>query len=165
VGASPQPSGTLLATGVGRDLIPTRSFSDPIEAIWADLTEPERTVRWFASWSGKGEPGAKISYRMVFEEGAPETEMWIDACEAPHRLAVRTEDEHGAWLLEARLREEGGGTVLELVHHLGDEAGLEYVGPGWEYYLDMLVASRAGQPLPDFDDYYPGQAAYYESLE
>jgi hypothetical protein len=38
------------------------------------------------------------------------------------------------------------------------------VGPGWEYYLDNLVASRDGAPLPDFDDYYPAQAAYYESL-
>ena len=43
-------------------------------------------------------------------------------------------------------------------------APLGAVGPGWEYYLDMLVASRAGEPLPDFDDYYPAQAAYYEGL-
>lgn len=29
------------------------------------------------------------------------------------------------------------------------------------YYLDMLVAARSGQPLPDFGDYYPAQRAYY----
>jgi hypothetical protein len=28
----------------------------------------------------------------------------------------------------------------------------------------MLVASRAGAPLPDFDDYYPSQKAYFEGL-
>lgn len=26
------------------------------------------------------------------------------------------------------------------------------VGPGWEYYLDMLVAAREGKPLPSFGD-------------
>ena len=35
------------------------------------------------------------------------------------------------------------------------------VGPGWEYYLDMLVAAREGKPLPSFGDYYPAQKAHY----
>jgi hypothetical protein len=39
------------------------------------------------------------------------------------------------------------------------------LGPGWEYYLDALVASREGQPLPKFDAYYPEQKAYFTSLE
>jgi len=30
--------------------------------------------------------------------------------------------------------------------------------------LDALVASRDGDALPDFDDYYPGQKACYEDL-
>ena len=38
------------------------------------------------------------------------------------------------------------------------------MGPGWEYYLDLLVASRDGGPAPAFDDYYPAQKAYYEGL-
>ena len=38
------------------------------------------------------------------------------------------------------------------------------VGPGWEYYLDMLVAAHGGQPLPSFDDYFPAQQGYYEGL-
>lgn len=164
MGASPRPSGKLLATEAGRDLILTRSFDDPIESIWAELTEPERTVRWFASWSGERAPGERVSYRMVFEEGAPEAEMLIEACEAPRRLAVRSEDEQGSWVLEARLREEGGGTVLDLVHHLSEETQVEYVGPGWEYYLDMLVAAHADEPLPSFDDYFPAQRGYYEAL-
>ena len=37
------------------------------------------------------------------------------------------------------------------------------VGPGWEYYLDMLVASREGDPQPSFDDYYPAQHEYYQT--
>ncbi|MEO3888984.1 hypothetical protein [Nonomuraea sp. B5E05] len=38
------------------------------------------------------------------------------------------------------------------------------VGPGWEYYLDMLVASRDGSPTPDFHDYHPAMQAYYRGL-
>ncbi|MET8234537.1 hypothetical protein ABZS77_28065 [Micromonospora sp. NPDC005298] len=38
------------------------------------------------------------------------------------------------------------------------------VGAGWEYYLDMLVASRDGSPLPRFDDYHPAMGSYYRSL-
>jgi len=44
----------------------------------------------------------------------------------------------------------------------GDEIG-DY-GPGWEYYLDMLVAARDDLPTPSFDDYYPAMKGYYEAL-
>jgi hypothetical protein len=38
------------------------------------------------------------------------------------------------------------------------------IGPGWEYYLDNLVASRGDGPLPTFDTYYPAQKAYFMGL-
>jgi hypothetical protein len=44
------------------------------------------------------------------------------------------------------------GRVVQLV---GD------TGPGWEYYLDMLVAQRNGNPLPSFNDYCPAQRDYF----
>ena len=108
--------------------------------------------------------GATIRYRLVFEEGAPEAEMRIDACDPPRLLAVSSIDEHGAWRLEARLHQDGDVTTLELVHHLDDGVDVASVGPGWEYYLDLLVASRDGTSQPDFGDYYPSQQAYYEAL-
>jgi hypothetical protein len=43
-----------------------------------------------------------------------------------------------------------------------DEVGA--YGPGWEYYLDMLVAARDDLPAPSFDDYYPAMKPYYEAL-
>ena len=54
--------------------------------------------------------------------------------------------------------------MLTLVQHLDEGADLGSIGPGWEYYLDMLVASRAGDDLPDFGDYYPAQKEYYANL-
>lgn len=161
---NPTPTGRVLQTEHGRDLVLTRKFTAPIDDVWASITESERTARWFVSWSGDARPGATITCRMEMEEGQPESQMTIDACEPPHHLAVTSTDEYGTWRLEARLHEAGGVTTLELVQHVGDDVNLGEVGPGWEYYLDMLVASRDGTPRPNFDDYYPAQQAYFEAL-
>ena len=61
------------------------------------------------------------------------------------------------------MRAVDGGAELEFVHHLSPEAQVGDVGPGWEFYLDRLVASVVGDPLPEFDDYHPSQVAYYEA--
>jgi hypothetical protein len=47
------------------------------------------------------------------------------------------------------------------VHHLDTEANSEEIGPGWEYYLDRLIAAMNGNPMPDFDDYWPNLASAY----
>jgi hypothetical protein len=47
------------------------------------------------------------------------------------------------------------------VQHLSDRKLAGDVGPGWEYYLDMLVAVGEGKALPSFEDYYPAQQAYF----
>jgi uncharacterized protein YndB with AHSA1/START domain len=161
---SPTPRGRLLRTPDGRDLVLTRSFRAGIDDVWASITEPERTARWFASWTGDAAPGRTIRYTMTFEDASEPADMTIDACEPPHHLAVSTVDEFGTWRLEAHLTEADGVTELRLVHHLDPSADVADVGPGWEYYLDNLVASREGGPMPDFADYDPAQRAYYASL-
>lgn len=53
------------------------------------------------------------------------------------------------------------------IHHLASVEGVGEVGPGWEYYLDLLVAARDGAAdtaAPSFDDYYPAQRDYFTSL-
>ncbi|MDG4833313.1 SRPBCC family protein [Solwaraspora sp. WMMD1047] len=158
---SPNPTGRITATSDGYDLVLTRRFRAPADDVWASIVEPERTARWFGTWRGEGAPGRTIQVQMGFEEGTPWSDMRIDACEAPHRLAVSTVDEAGEWLMEVRLTEQDGWTQLELVQHLTDPGIAEHTGPGWEYYLDMLVAAREDRPLPDFADYYPAQAEYF----
>lgn len=160
----PIPTGRLLKTEHGLELVLTRTFRAPIEDVWASITEPERTARWFVSWSGDARPGATITCKMVMEDGQPESQMTIEACAPPHHLRVTALDEYGSWQLEARLCETQGTTTLELVQHLADDVNFGEVGPGWEYYLDLLVASRDGRSRPSFDDYYPAQQGYYEAL-
>jgi uncharacterized protein YndB with AHSA1/START domain len=162
---TPKPTGRLLSTKEGRDLVLTRSFQAPIEDVWASISESERTGRWFASWTGEPGPGNTIRATLQFEEGKPETDMTIDACEPPRHLAVSSHDVYGTWRLEATLVERDGVTELTFVQHLDDGVGIGEVGPGWEYYLDRLVFSRdEGTVEPTFDDYYPSQKGYYEQL-
>jgi uncharacterized protein YndB with AHSA1/START domain len=97
---------------------------------------------------------------MVFEKDGPESEAHIDACEPPRRLALTT---LGTWgvKLELTLTHESGVTELRFVQHLTDRKLARDMGPGWEYYLDNLVAARAGEKLPTFDEYYPSMQAHY----
>ncbi|RKS72277.1 uncharacterized protein YndB with AHSA1/START domain [Actinomadura pelletieri DSM 43383] len=161
---TPTPTGRLLATATGADLQLTRRFTTTIEDVWASITEPERTARWFAHWSGEGGAGTIAKLTLTHEEGQPQSDLTIIACEPPRRLEVEAVDEYGRWHLEARLAEADGVTTLTFVHHLDPDTDASTTGPGWEYYLDRLTAVISGGPEPSFDDYYPGQAAYYKGL-
>jgi uncharacterized protein YndB with AHSA1/START domain len=155
------PTGRLHATDEGRDLVLVREFNAPIEDVWDSVTQPERTGRWFGTWSGEARPGTTVDMVLTAEEGNPTAKMTVTACTPPQHVAVAMIDESGTWHLEAKLRETDGVTTLELIHHLPDDADPGEVGPGWEFYLDRLVASRDGTEMPVFDDYYPSMASYY----
>lgn len=162
---SPEPTGRVERTPAGRDLVLTRRFRAPINEVWAALTEPGRTATWFGPWRGEGGEGRTIEVQMAFEEGDAWLQVTITACEPPTRLAVTSVDDWGSWNLEAHLSEEVGGvTELRFVHHLDDATDVGGVGPGWEYYLDNLVAAFEGRPLPSFSDFYPAQKEYYEGI-
>ncbi|GIF20146.1 uncharacterized protein YndB with AHSA1/START domain [Actinoplanes tereljensis] len=150
------PTGRLF----GNDLVLTRTFRAPIDDVWASITESERTARWFGPWEGDAGPGKTIKVQMVHEEGKPWMDMTIDACEPPRRLSMSAGQE---WRLDMVLSETAGVTELRFTHHLTAKDNVGEVGPGWEYYLDGLVAARDDQPHPSFDDYYPSMKEYYEA--
>ncbi|MCZ4518957.1 SRPBCC domain-containing protein [Rhodococcus ruber] len=158
---APTPTGTLRTSDTGFALELSRTIAAPREDVWERLTESSRTAQWFGPWERISDDTIEVT--MSFEEGEPASEMVVEACEAPSRLAVRMTGE-GAWPLEVRLIEKGSTTVLVLVHSCDSRDGLGDIGPGWEYYLDMFVAAGNGSPLPSFDAYYPPQQEYYSSL-
>jgi uncharacterized protein YndB with AHSA1/START domain len=155
------PTGRLAGTADGNQLILSRTFRAPIEDVWASVTESDRTARWFGAWKGDAAPGRMIKVQMGFEDDAPWLDKRIDACDPPRRLALS--DGSGGMRIELLLAHADGLTELQLVHHLDPPDDVSAYGPGWEYYLDMLVASRDDLPQPSFDDYYPAMKPYYES--
>lgn len=144
----------------GNDLVLTRRFDAPIQDVWTSITKSESTARWYGSWTGTPGAGNTIKIKMVFEKDEPESEAHIDTCDPPRRLALTTKGEWGV-KVEITLAQTGSVTELRFVHHLTDRKLARDFGPGWEYYLDQLVAARAGEKLPTFDEYYPAMQAHY----
>lgn len=163
--STPTPTGQLVEGADGHDLILTRSLTWPVADVWAGLTEPDRTARWFGRWEGEGAVGATIRVQLGFEEESPWVQMKILDCAKPHRLRLLSVNDPGgtAWDTALELAETSEGTDLRFVMRGIDPAGIGEIGPGWEYYLDQFVASLAGDPLPDFDDYFPAQREYFET--
>ncbi|MEV6800405.1 SRPBCC family protein [Micromonospora rifamycinica] len=172
------PTGQLFRTLTGTDLVLVRTFRAPIEDVWRSVTEPDRTARWFGRWEGDAAPGRTIRLQMAFEDGTPWTELRIEACDAPRHLSVSAADESGGWRIELLLTETAGTTELRFTHHLDSEEHVGEIGPGWEYYLDLLVAAGPDAPAVtgsapdaagsapgvDFGDYYPAMKPYFDQL-
>ncbi|MCK0112438.1 SRPBCC family protein [Ornithinimicrobium sp. F0845] len=149
----------------------TRTFRAPIEDVWAAVTESARLARWIGEWSGNPAEG-EVRFRMLFEgEAATADPLTIDRCEPPRLLHVTTVVNHAdpdplAWHLRLALSEAAGVTTLRFAQELSDPAAAAEVGPGWDYYLDRLVAAETGgDPATiNWDDYFPALAQHYRNL-
>jgi uncharacterized protein YndB with AHSA1/START domain len=148
----------------GNDLVLTRRFRAPLEDVWTSITDPESTARWFGRWEGTPGAGNQIRIQMGFENGQPWLTKVIEACEPPHRVVLASVGSSLTSRLELNLKATSDGCELEFVQYAIDRARIGEVGPGWEYYLDMLVASRDDGPRPAFETYYPAQKAYFVGL-
>jgi uncharacterized protein YndB with AHSA1/START domain len=145
----------------GTQLVLERRFNAAIEDVWLSVTDPASLGRWIGPWEGDATPGKTVRWQMAFEEGAPWCDATIEVCDPPRRLVVTTNDAAGTWRLELSLTPRGESTLLTFVQHDIDGASAGDVGPGWEYYLDRLVASRQGSAMPAFAAYYPAQKQHY----
>ncbi|WP_454296759.1 SRPBCC family protein [Salana multivorans] len=159
---TPSPTGRLVEGPDGLDLVLTRTLPGTVDEAWAGITDPERTARWFGRWEGDGAPGERIRIQMGFEENAPWVEATIVGCNPPRLLRLLTHSDHGSWDLALEVLEAGGRTELRFVHHGVSPGEVGDVGPGWEYYLDLLVASTTDAPMPGWDDYFPAQREYFQ---
>ena len=161
---TPPRTGRLVRQPDGTDHVLERRFRAPIEDVWRSLTDPESTARWYGPWKGEAAPGNTIEVQMGFEQGAPWTSMQITVCEPPRRFGLHAKDAYGEWNLELALHSDGAVTTLTFTQRRIDPAGVGEVGPGWEYYLDNLVAARDGATPPTFEEYYPALRDEYRAL-
>jgi hypothetical protein len=138
-----QPTGRLR----GNDLVLSRKFRASIEDVWTSITDSTSTARWFGAWEGTPGIGNEIRVQM-----------------APRRLVLASVGSSMTSRLELALKSTNDGCELEFIHYAIDRKHVGEVGPGWEYYLDSLVASRDNTARPTFDTYYPAQKAYFMGL-
>lgn len=165
---TPSPTGRRETRDGHDSVVFERTFRAPIASVWAAVTESDRLERWVGTWTGDPGTGA-VLFRMNAEgdDVKPET-FTIHTCDAPHRLELSSQVEGAphtfSFVLE--LTEEGGTTTLVFSQSVPDAEMAGGVGPGWEYYLDRLVAAETGAAVAaiSFDDYYPSQSEHYRSL-
>ncbi|MGW5317471.1 SRPBCC family protein [Nocardia thailandica] len=165
--STPTPTGHRREYADGTYCEWTRTFRAPIEDVWAAVTEPRRLARWLGTWTGDPATG-EVKFQMLFEGETPAELFRIDECDAPRLLRVTTSTPYDGenpehWQLRLDLSESDGLTTLVFAQNVPDPAMAEGVGPGWDYYLDRLVAAEAGgdPAAVDFNTYFPALAEHY----
>lgn len=145
----------------------TRTFRAAIDDVWAAVTESERLARWIGTWIGDPASGA-VTFQMNAEGDIPEETFEIASCEAPRRLVIDSwnEAEQVTWHIELSLAEEAGVTTLTFSHSVPRAELASGVGPGWDYYLDRLVAAENGAGVGSIDwaSYSPALSEHYRTL-
>ncbi|MWB98527.1 SRPBCC domain-containing protein [Agromyces seonyuensis] len=166
---APGPSGRLEGGPFGVELRIERRIEASIELVWANLVEPARLERWIGTW--EGDPGSgSVRFAMTAEGAdAPWADTRIHACEAPHLLDLETAVGDDSWRLRVELLGADGVTLLRFAQAAAHDLGVDLasVGPGWEYYLDRLVAAATGGDPASIvfePDYLPGMGRYYGEL-
>ena len=165
---TPRPTGRREERDGESYLVFERTFRAPIDDVWAAVTESERLGRWIGVWTGDPAAGS-VTFRMTAEGADVDDEtIWIDECVPPRRLVMRSaqpvEDDQ-LWAWQVDLTETDGVTTLTFAQGVTDTELAESVGPGWDYYLDRLVAAHAGKDVAaiDFDAYYPAFKEHYRA--
>ena len=134
-----------------------RSWPDPIDDVWAALTEPERLARWIGRYDGPRGTGATGTFVMTHEEGdASGQGMTIVECDPPRRLVVEWEPtEYGHWRVDLDLWTEDGRTWLRFVQLFPADTEVADMALGWHWYLDKLSAEigRQDQPTVSWDTF------------
>ncbi|MDO5498930.1 MAG: SRPBCC domain-containing protein [Propionibacteriaceae bacterium] len=165
----PIPTGFHRVRPEGSALVFGRTLKNPIEEVWAALTESERSAHWFGSWTGDPADGY-VMVRMTAEgEDDPTPSRFdIERCEQPGLLHVTSVDEFGSWNLILEVEPAPtGDTHLTLNHIVTDPELVPSTGPGWEYYLDRLTSYLRGENPDDllWDDYYPAMEQHYVAIQ
>src|SRR4029077_15098435 len=78
---TPTPTGQVIPTAIGRDLVLERVLPGSIDDAWASITESDRLARWFCTWTGEPRVGGTVELTMVAEEGDATFQAEILACD------------------------------------------------------------------------------------
>jgi len=160
---SAKPTGRLAHRKDGLYLMLDRLFSAPAVDVWASLTRPDELETWIGTYTGSPRTGA-VKFRMNAEDDAEWEYVSILECTPPYRFEGDFGEGENEWRALVHLAEADRMTTLTFGQRLHSPAEAATVGPGWDYYLDRLVAARTGKSLPEREHYIPAHATYYKEL-
>ena len=164
-----QATGRVVRDAIGLEVIVQRRLPVPIADAWEWVTAPARLKKWVGTLKGRPSVGATLQLTMTAEDGAPSNPLEVIECDPLQRFVVDQGEGEDVWrvrvsLAETTLPSGDAATVVFLGQRIDHARLAGVVGPGWEYYLDRLVAAVGDDPMPDFADYYPQQRPYFERL-
>lgn len=159
-----QATGRVVRDANGLELIVQRRLPMPLDEAWEWVTAPARLKQWMGSLKGRPTLGADLQLRMTAEDGSPTVALEVVECEPRLRYIVEQRDDPQPMRVRVSLAHTDAGTTVFLGHRLANARMAGDYGPGWEWYLDRLVAATTGAPMPDFADYSPQQKPYFERV-
>ena len=139
------------------------------EEAWAAITDSDRTARWFGAWRAEQIPGP-IVVTMTAEEGSPDAPGEITEVEPLDHYVMVSDVGGDQWVLTVGIEAsdgEGDRTTVTLSHPVSDPEQAAMIGPGWDFYLDRLVAAETGGDVDAISfepDYVPALCEYYRGL-
>ncbi|THD62410.1 SRPBCC family protein [Phenylobacterium sp.] len=145
---SDAPLGVVTATDDALQVVFHRRYRQPVEKVWAALTDPDRLADWFAVAEVDLRVGGTL--KLNWNGGAHEAEMTITVCEPPRALAWRWTIGERETLVRFDLSPDGDGCALTLTH-----SGLSLDGArdggvrrGWHAHLEALPDAMDGRATP-----------------
>jgi len=145
------PRGRVIRDDDGVRLEFVRNYPDPIERVWAAVTDPDELAVWYGTW--RGDPASGTVELASIEGGGEFKPVEIVHCDPPRRVAVVLPTPYGPWPISVALSESEGITIAVFVQRLGASDDPTSIGPGWHYYLDRMGATLSGGTMPEFDDW------------
>ena len=154
--------GTVQERADGYQLRFERHLAQPVEKVWAALTDPAQLAQWLAPGEIELTSGGRVY--LAFTDGDGVIDGQVTAIAPPRLLEFTWSDKGGDFgFVRWELTAEERGTCLVLTHTVPESArdfGLPMLA-GWHSLLEQLAALLDGQPLPlsgehwqEFHDHY-----------
>lgn len=129
-----------------------RDFAISPAELWAWVTRPELTDRWFGPWQWIGEDEIEIVLKR--EEGAPAYPARVLEVNETRGYTLLVGENTTNWLLLVSVEELSESMArFSLIHPWEGEEHRKEIQAGWEYYADCLKSAITGSPEPKFTDY------------
>ena len=151
------PLGEVIRDADGVRLQFVRTFPDPIDRVWAAITDPGELAKWYGTW--RGDPSTGRIELASDEGGGAFKSTEVVECVRPHKVAIVLPTPNGPWPVSITLSESEGVTTAVFVHQLAEPYDAGSIGPGWHFYADRLAAAISGGTMPAFGDW-----SSYEAL-
>ena len=81
-----QPAEIVRTDDGGTAMVLRRHYSDPVEDVWAAITESDRLARWIGTWTGEPREGGTVSFTMTGEVDAAAFERAFAAVSRPEPI-------------------------------------------------------------------------------